>query len=158
MAFHVRDPGRYGVIEFADDGTVVSIEEKPARPKSNWVVTGAYFYDNRVLDFARELVPSNRNELEITDINLIYLELGELRVEKLGRGYSWFDSGTPDSLLEASHFIRSVEWRQNIKIACPEEIAYRFGYIDFAQLDRLTSKISNSNYGEYLRNLVADRK
>ena len=158
LCYHVHDPERYGVIEIGPDGKAVSIEEKPARPKSNWAVTGVYFYDNRVVDFARDVTPSGRNELEITDINRMYLELGELNVEKLGRGFTWFDSGTPDSLLDAAEFIRTVETRQNIKISCPEEIAHNLGYIDLAQVGKLASQMKNSNYGDYLRTIVSQAR
>lgn len=156
FAYHVRDPERYGVIEFDPAGRAISIEEKPKVPKSNWAVTGLYFYDAQVVDFARSLKPSARGELEITDINRIYLERGQLSVEPMGRGFAWLDTGTPDSLLEAGEFVRTLEARQGLRIACPEEIAARNGWIAPAQLERLASKVIKSEYGNYLLRIAAD--
>jgi glucose-1-phosphate thymidylyltransferase len=157
FGYYVRDPERYGVAEVDAEGRVVSIEEKPARPKSHFAVTGLYFYDNAVLDVARDLRPSARGEYEITDVNREYLRRGALRMELLGRGYAWFDTGTHQSLQHASTFIETVESRQGLKVACPEEIAYRNGYIDAAQLERLAAGLGKSAYGEYLRDLLTDR-
>jgi len=150
FAYHVRDPERYGVIEFDDSMRAVSIEEKPTLPKSSWAVTGLYFYDQQVVDIASGLKPSERGELEITDLNRIYLERGQLSVNLMGRGYAWLDTGTPDSLLEAAEFVASLERRQGFKIACPEEVAYRMGYIDDAQLVSLAKALGKSAYGQYL--------
>lgn len=150
FAYHVSDPERYGVIEFDEHMKAISIEEKPTKPKSNWAVTGLYFYDSAVVDIAANLQPSSRGELEITDINRIYLEQGRLSVEKLGRGYAWLDTGTPDSLLDASEFVATLERRQGFKISCPEEIAFREGFIDADQLEVLASKYGKSSYGKYL--------
>lgn len=151
FAYHVNDPERYGVVEFDQEMNAVSIEEKPAQPRSNWAVTGLYFYDQQVVDIASNLTPSARGELEITDVNRAYLERGNLSVELLGRGYAWLDTGTPDSLLEAAQFVRTLEKRQGFKIACPEEIAFRMGFIDETQLGRLISAMGKSDYGVYLR-------
>ena len=151
FAYHVNDPERYGVVEFDQKMNAVSIEEKPSQPRSNWAVTGLYFYDQQVVDIASSLTPSARGELEITDVNRAYLERGNLSVELLGRGYAWLDTGTPDSLLEAAQFVRTLEKRQGFKIACPEEIAFRMGFIDEAQLSRLISAMGQSDYGVYLR-------
>jgi len=151
FAYHVTDPQRYGVVEFDADGRALSLEEKPKHPRSNWAVTGIYFYDSRVVDIARSLVPSARGELEITDVNRAYLMRGELSVDLLGRGVAWLDSGTYDSLLAASHFVQTLELRQGLKVACIEEIAYAKGYIDEPQLLALADRYSNSSYGTYLR-------
>jgi len=150
FGYPVTDPERYGVVTFNATGQASSLEEKPAMPKSNYAVTGLYFYDNRVLDFARNLKPSPRGELEITDINRCYLDAGDLKVERLGRGYAWLDTGTVESLLQASEFIHVLEARQGFKIACPEEIAFREGYIDAAALRKLAEPLSKSTYGQYL--------
>ena len=151
FAYHVSDPERYGVVEFDSEMRAVSIEEKPKAPRSNWAVTGLYFYDGQVVDIAANLTPSPRGELEITDVNRAYLERGQLTVEMMGRGYAWLDTGTPDSLIEAADFVRTLEKRQGFKIACPEEIAFDRGFIDAAQLERLATSFGSSNYGEYLR-------
>ncbi|MEI6245019.1 MAG: sugar phosphate nucleotidyltransferase, partial [Acidobacteriota bacterium] len=155
FAYHVKDPERYGVVDFDADGRAKSIEEKPAQPKSNFAVTGLYFYDGRATDFAAKLKPSPRGELEITDLNRCYLDRGELHVEVMGRGYAWLDTGTHASLLEASQFIEIIERRQGLKIACPEEIAYRSGFIDAAQLRRLADAFKGGEYGEYLLGLLS---
>ena len=154
FGYYVSDPERYGVVSFGRDGRATEIVEKPSQPKSNWAVTGLYFYDNDVLDIARSIRPSPRGELEITDVNRVYLERGDLSVEKLGRGYAWLDTGTHDSLLQASEFVRTVEARQGLKIACVEEIAHFMGYIDAEQVLRLAEPLAKSGYGEYLRRLV----
>ena len=151
FAYHVQDPERYGVVEFDQNMIAKSIEEKPAVPRSNWAVTGLYFYDAQVVDIAANLKPSARGELEITDVNRAYLARGELSVEVMGRGYAWLDTGTPDSLIEAAEFVRTLEKRQGFKIACPEEIAFEMGYIDAAQLTRLADELGNGPYGQYLR-------
>ena len=154
FAYHVNDPERYGVVEFDKQMTALSIEEKPKAPKSNWAVTGLYFYDGDVVDIARDLKPSARGELEITDVNRAYLERGDLSVELMGRGYAWLDTGTPDSLLEAAEFVRVLEKRQGFKIACPEEVAYQKGFIDAAQVERLADALGKSAYGAYLRTVI----
>ena len=156
FAYPVADPERYGVAEIAADGRVVSLEEKPAKPKSRYAVTGLYFYDNRVLDVARELKPSARGELEITDVNRTYLGWNELACEVMGRGMAWLDTGTHESLLEAAQYIEIIERRQGLKIACPEEIAYRLGYIDAAALERLGTALAKNGYGQYLLGIVRD--
>ncbi|UYO44564.1 glucose-1-phosphate thymidylyltransferase RfbA [Rhodopseudomonas palustris] len=156
FAYQVSDPERYGVVEFDTDQVARSIEEKPARPRSNWAVTGLYFYDQDVIDIAANLKPSVRGELEITDVNRAYLERGKLRVEKMGRGFAWLDTGTPDSLVEAGEFVRLLEKRQGVKICCPEEIALRFGWIDATQLEQLARPIAKSNYGSYLLKLASN--
>lgn len=150
FAYQVSDPQRYGVVEFDERSRAVSLEEKPALPKSNWAVTGLYIYDKDVVEVASSLKPSARGELEITDLNRIYLERGRLNVEELGRGYTWLDTGTPDSLLDASEFVATLERRQGFKISCPEEIAYRQKFIDAAQLEKLAKEYGKSTYGKYL--------
>jgi len=156
FGYWVSDPERYGVVEFADDGTVLGIEEKPKLPRSHYAVTGLYFYDNRVLDIAKELRPSARGELEITDVNRRYLELGELHVEILGRGVAWLDTGTNASLLQAGNFVETIQERQGLKIACLEEIAFRRGYIGRDALARIGAEMKNSQYGEYLLRLARE--
>ncbi|OAD83633.1 glucose-1-phosphate thymidylyltransferase [Comamonas thiooxydans] len=150
FAYHVQEPSRYGVVEFDQQGQVLSIEEKPVQPKSNYAVTGLYFYDSQVVEIAKTLKPSGRGELEITDINRIYLERGQLNVKLMGRGYAWLDTGTHDSLLEAGQFIATLEQRQGLKVACPEEIAFRAGWIDAAQLAELAKPLLKNGYGRYL--------
>lgn len=154
FGYYVNDPERYGVVEFSNTNDVISIEEKPETPKSHYVITGLYYYDNQVVDIAKLIEPSARKELEITDINKIYLEKKELNVELLSRGMVWFDTGTHESLLEASNFVASIEHRQGLKIACLEEIAYKKGYIDNKQLLKLAESFKNNNYGQYLINLL----
>ncbi|MBD8555131.1 glucose-1-phosphate thymidylyltransferase RfbA [Rhizobium sp. CFBP 8762] len=154
FAYHVSDPERYGVVEFDKEKKAISIEEKPEQPKSNWAVTGLYFYNKEVVDIAANLKPSARGELEITDVNRVYLQRGQLSVQELGRGYAWLDTGTPDSLLDASEFVATLERRQGFKISCPEEIAYRLGFIDAGQLERIASYFGKSDYGRYLRHLL----
>ena len=150
FAYHVQEPSRYGVVEFDQQGQVLSVEEKPVEPKSNYAVTGLYFYDSQVVEIAKTLKPSGRGELEITDINRIYLERGQLNVKLMGRGYAWLDTGTHDSLLEAGQFIATLEQRQGLKVACPEEIAFRAGWIDAAQLAELARPLLKNGYGQYL--------
>jgi len=157
FAYHVHDPERYGVVEFDARKRALSIEEKPKVPKSHYAVTGLYFYDNDVIDIAATLKPSARGELEITDVNRIYLERAKLDVVTLGRGYAWLDTGTHESLLEASTFIETIERRQALKVACPEEIAWRMGWIDDAALEQLAAALGKSSYGAYLREILADR-
>jgi glucose-1-phosphate thymidylyltransferase len=157
FAYPVKDPERYGVVEFDAKGNAVSIEEKPAAPKSRYAVTGLYFYDADVVEVAARLAPSPRGELEITDVNRKYLERGALAVEVMGRGTAWLDTGTHESLLEAAHFIETIERRQGLKIACPEEIAFRMGYIDAAQLERLADPMKKNSYGQYLLEVLRDR-
>ncbi len=158
FGYWVKDPERYGVVEFNDAGQAISIEEKPTIPKSNYAITGLYFYDNQVLDIAARLKPSARGELEITDVNLAYLNMGRLRVEKMGRGIAWLDTGTHESLMQAADFIRVIEERQGLKIACPEEIAFRKGYIDAAKVEELAAPLLKSGYGKYLMDLLTYEK
>jgi glucose-1-phosphate thymidylyltransferase len=156
FAYRVRDPERYGVVEFDANGRAISIEEKPERPRSHHAVTGLYFYDNQVLDIARDLRPSARGELEITDVNRVYLEQQQLSVEQLGRGTAWLDTGTHDALLQAATFIEAIEQRQGLKISCVEEIAYRMGYIDAAALEALAAPLMKNNYGRYLMQVLEE--
>jgi glucose-1-phosphate thymidylyltransferase len=158
FGYHVKDPERYGVVEFERDGRVVGIEEKPETPRSHYAVTGLYFYDNQVLDIAQNLGPSARGELEITDVNVAYLERGQLQVEILGRGMAWLDTGTHESLKQAADFVKTIEERQDLKICCPEEIAYRMGYIDAEQVIRLAEPLKKSTYGRYLLELVEEEE
>ena len=157
FAYHVHDPERYGVAEFDAAGKVLSLEEKPAQPKSNYAVTGLYFYDSQVVALAKSLKPSPRGELEITDLNRLYLERGQLNVEIMGRGYAWLDTGTHESLLEASQFIATLENRQGLKVSCPEEIAYRQKWIDSAQLNRLAQPLTKNGYGQYLLRVLNEK-
>ncbi|MBK4991016.1 MULTISPECIES: glucose-1-phosphate thymidylyltransferase RfbA [unclassified Pseudomonas] len=157
FAYHVHDPERYGVAEFDETGRVLSLEEKPKVPKSSYAVTGLYFYDNQVVDLARDLKPSARGELEITDLNNLYLQQEQLQVEIMGRGYAWLDTGTHDSLLEASQYIATMERRQGLKVACPEEICFRAGWINAEQLERLAQPLLKNGYGQYLRNLLNEK-
>jgi len=156
FGYYVRDPERYGVVEFDDEGVALSVEEKPTRPKSNYAVTGLYFYDNDVVEIAKQLTPSARGEIEITSVNRVYLDQGKLAVELLGRGYAWLDTGTHDSLLEASEFIATIEKRQGLKIGCIEEIAYRAGYIGIPELEKHIARFGNSGYGDYLETLLEE--
>jgi glucose-1-phosphate thymidylyltransferase len=154
FGYYVCDPERYGVVEFDSEGSAVSLEEKPEKPKSHYAVTGLYFYDNRVLDIAKDLAPSPRGELEITDVNLEYLKRGELQVELMGRGMAWLDTGTHEALQQATSFIETIENRQGLKISCPEEIAYRMGYISAEQVERLAEPMKKNNYGQYLLEMI----
>lgn len=156
FAYHVNDPERYGVVEFDACGHVLSLEEKPQKPKSKYAVTGLYFYDNQVTSLVTDIKPSKRDELEITDLNQLYLQQNKLKVEVMGRGFAWFDMGTHESLLNASHFVSTIETRQNFKIACPEEIAYRKGWIDASHMERLIQPFKNNPYGTYLRQVLSD--
>ena len=158
FAYHVPDPERYGVVEFDRAGRAISIEEKPVSPRSNWAVTGLYFYDAKVVEIAKRLKPSARGEYEITDVNRIYLQAGLLNVERMGRGFAWLDTGTPDALVDAASFVRTLELRQGFKISCPEEIAYDLGFIDAAQFERIIKRFGKSAYGEYLRSVLDERR
>ncbi|HVA94033.1 MAG TPA: glucose-1-phosphate thymidylyltransferase RfbA [Candidatus Dormibacteraeota bacterium] len=156
FAYPVQDPERYGVVEFDENRRAISIEEKPQKPKSRFAVTGVYFYDRQVVEVAKSLKPSPRGELEITDVNRWYLERGQLHVEVLGRGFAWLDTGTQDSLIEAASFIQTIEKRQGLKVACPEEIAYHLGYIDATQMERLATRLGKSGYGNYLLQVLRE--
>lgn len=157
FAYHVQDPERYGVAEFDAQGRVLSLEEKPKQPRSNYAVTGLYFYDNQVVELAKSIKPSARGELEITDLNRLYLEMGQLNVELMGRGYAWLDTGTHDSLLEAGQFIATLQQRQGLKVSCPEEIAFRQGWIDQAQLETLGQALAKNGYGQYLLQILKEK-
>ena len=157
FAYHVNDPERYGVVEFDQTGKAISLEEKPLAPKSNYAVTGLYFFDNSVIEIARNLIPSDRGELEITDVNKVYLERNALNVKVMGRGHAWLDTGTHESLLDASQFVATIEKRQGLKVACPEEIAYRQGYIDAAVLEKLAQPMLKNPYGQYLMSVLKER-
>ena len=157
FAYHVQDPERYGVVEFDANQQAISIEEKPLQPKSNYAVTGLYFYDKDIADIAASIKPSERGELEITDVNRVYLNRGTLKVERMGRGMAWLDTGTHESLLEAGQFIATIEHRQGLKVACPEEIAYRKGYITASQLEQLAQPLKKNGYGQYLLRLLNDK-
>ncbi|MBB6135103.1 glucose-1-phosphate thymidylyltransferase [Massilia aurea] len=157
FAYHVQDPERYGVVEFNDDGKAISLEEKPAKPRSNYAVTGLYFYDENVAKMARTLKPSPRGELEITDLNRMYMDIGKLDVEIMGRGYAWLDTGTHESLLDAGQFIATIEQRQGLKVACPEEIAFRKGWINAAQLEELAAPLRKNGYGQYLVRVLNEK-
>jgi len=157
FAYHVQNPERYGVVTFDVQGRATSLEEKPSQPKSNYAITGLYFYDNQIVDIAADLRPSTRGELEITDVNRIYLKRNQLNVQIMGRGYAWLDTGTHESLIEASNFIETIEHRQGLKVACPEEIAYRKGFINAEQLEKLAQPLAKNSYGQYLLNLLKER-
>lgn len=157
FAYHVMDPERYGVVEFNQQGKAISLEEKPQAPKSSYAVTGLYFYDQDVVEIAKSIKPSARGELEITDLNRIYLERGDLSVEIMGRGYAWLDTGTHDSLLQASQYIATIEQRQGLKVACPEEVAYRQGWINASDLENLAAQLSKNGYGQYLKRLLQEK-
>jgi glucose-1-phosphate thymidylyltransferase len=157
FAYYVSDPERYGVVAFDKEGRATSLEEKPAEPKSNYAVTGLYFYDKDIVSIAKEVKPSPRGELEITDVNKAYLEAGKLRVEKMRRGYAWLDTGTHESLLQAAQFVQTIQARQGLKVACIEEIAYRMGYIDSEQLLRLAEPMRKNAYGKYLQQLAKEK-
>ncbi|MDI1299960.1 glucose-1-phosphate thymidylyltransferase RfbA [Methylotenera sp.] len=156
FAYHVQDPERYGVVAFDGDGRATSLEEKPLKPQSNYAVTGLYFYDNQAIDIAADLKPSARGELEITDLNRVYLERNQLSVEIMGRGYAWLDTGTHESMIDASNFIQTIEQRQGLKVACPEEIAYRKGFINAAQVEKLAQPLAKNGYGQYLLRMLKD--
>ncbi len=158
FGYWVRDPERYGVVSFDKNGNALDIKEKPKKPKSNYAVTGLYFYDNQVSDIAAGLKPSPRGELEITDVNMVYLKMAQLKVEKLGRGIAWLDTGTHETLMQASDFIETIETRQGLKIACPEEIAFRKGYIDAAQIEKLAQPLLKNAYGQYLINMLSQMR
>ncbi|MBM7049053.1 MULTISPECIES: glucose-1-phosphate thymidylyltransferase RfbA [Rhizobium] len=157
FAYHVQDPHRYGVVEFDEQGRAISLEEKPELPKSNYAITGLYFYDAGVVDVAKSIRPSPRGELEITDVNMHYLNTGQLDVQTMGRGYAWLDTGTHESMLEASHYIATIENRQGLKVACPEEIAYRSGWIDASQVEALALPLKKNGYGQYLLGMLRER-
>jgi len=156
FAYHVQNPERYGVAEFNNQGQVLSLEEKPVKPKSNYAITGLYFYDNKVIDYAKQIQPSGRGELEITDLNRIYLEQGALSVKLMGRGYAWLDTGTHESLIEAHQFVQTIENRQGLKIACPEEIAFNQNWIDSSQIKKLAAPMIKSGYGQYLMQVIKE--